>query len=251
MKDNLITNYQEIKSNNNNPQSQEASLLKEVKKMLVIKYINLFFSLSRLFIMFFTLSLLEVPFYRTPSIFYIVLFLFSVIILPIFTIINFITVVTGIIRRNFLIEKDSYNILDSIRYIFCCACCACSKNVGTLKFATLIFGIICLVKSLYLLYHYILYIRNPDDDLYNPDILRDVTIKLILYFADMALLFGQSYFFYYYEYFLKRGKIYIEFYKRLIIKNRNKEAELVRNELPINMNNFLDGSEDGTEMSNI
>ena len=138
--------------------------------------------------MFFSLTLLEVPFYRTPSIFYICLFFYSVIILPIFTIINFITVVTGIIRRNFLIEKDSYNILDSIRYIFCCACCACSKNVGTLKFATIIFGIISLIKSLYLLYHYIKYIRNPEDDLYNPDILRDVTIKLILYFVDTTLL---------------------------------------------------------------
>ena len=250
MKDKLITNYQEIKSNNN-PQSQEIILLKEVKKMLIIKYINLFFSLSRLFIMFFSLSLLEVPFYRTPSIFYISLFFFSLIILPIFTIINFITVVTGIIRRNFLIEKDSYNILNSIRYIFCCACCVCSKNVGTLKFATLIFGIISLVKSFYLLYNYVLYIRNPGDDRYNPDILNDVTIKLILYFVDTVLLFGQSYFFYYYEYFLNRGKIYIEFYKRLIIKNRNKEADLVRSELPINMNNFIDPSEDGTELNNI
>ncbi len=58
MKENLITNYKEI-SNNNNILSQENSLLKEVKKMLIIKYINLFFSLSRLFIMFFSLSLLS------------------------------------------------------------------------------------------------------------------------------------------------------------------------------------------------
>ena len=75
-------------------------------------------------------------------------------------------------------------------------------------------------------------------------------IKLIIFFVDTALLFGQSYFFYYYEYFLKRGKIYIEFYQRLIIKNRNKEADLVRNELPINMDNFMDAAEDGTELSN-
>ena len=50
-------------------------------------------------------------------------------------------------------------------------------------------------------------------------------------------------------YILILNYIFIHF--KIIIKNRNKEAELVRNELPINMNNFLDPSEDGTEMNNI
>ena len=250
MKENLITNYQEIKSNNN-AISQETILIKEVKKMLIIKYINLFFSLSRLFIMFFSLTLLNIPFYRPQNLFFIFLFFYSVIILPIFTLINLITIITGILGRNFLIQKETNNILDCIRYVLCCSCCACTKNVGTLKCATFIFGIINLIKSFYFLYNYIIIIKNPNNADYNPYILRDIIIKLILFFVDTALLFSQSYFFYYYEYFLKRGKIYIEFYKRLIIKNRNKEADLVRNELPININNFLDGSEDGTEMSNI
>ena len=78
---------------------------------------------------------------------------------------------------------------------------------------------------------------------------KQVTIKTILHFADSLLLLCQSYFYYYYEYFLKRGEIYIEFYKRLIIKNRNKEADFVRNELPINIDNFLINS--GTEMENV
>ena len=249
MKENLITNYKEI-SNNNNILSKENSLLKEVKKMLIIKYINLFFSLSRLFLMFFSFTLLAIPFNRPPTIFYLILFLFSTLILPIFTIINLITVITGIISRNFLIQKDINMILESIKYMFCCSCCACTKNVSTLKWATLVFGLINLVKSLYLLYHYIAYIKDPDNSKFFPEIMKDTTIKLIIFFVDTALLFGQSYFFYYYEYFLKRGKIYIEFYKRLIIKNRNKEADLVRNELPINMDNFMDAAEDGTELSN-
>ena len=73
-------------------------------------------------------------------------------------------------------------------------------------------------------------------------------IKLIIHFIDTILLFGQSYFFYYYNYFLNREKLYIELYKRLIIKNRKNEAECVRRELPVNID---EDNNSGTEMENV
>ena len=55
MKENLITNE---KNNNidNNSIANEEQLFREIKKMLYIKYLNLFFSIFRLFLMFYSLS---------------------------------------------------------------------------------------------------------------------------------------------------------------------------------------------------
>ena len=71
----------------------------------------------------------------------------------------------------------------------------------------------------------------------------------MLHFIDSLILFCQTYFFYYYEYILKRGNIYIEFYKHLIIKNKNQEAESIKNELPIDVDNFIINS--GSEMKKV
>ena len=245
MKENLITNE---KNNNidNNSIANEEQLFREIKKMLYIKYLNLFFSIFRLFLMFYSLSLLGyLSFFGGPTNFYIILVLFSVLIMPIYTIINLIIVIAGIIGRNFIQNKQ-----DSIIDCICCCCgCLCTKNVTTLKMLALIYGIISLLRSFYLLNFFLIYVKTENNIKYFPNIIKNVSIKLILYFIDSILLLCQAYFFYYHEYFLKRGKIFIEFYKRLIIKNRNKEADLVRDELPANIDNLLINSE--TEMSNI
>jgi len=246
MKDNLITTDKP----NNNEIAQEKELFKEIKKMLYIKYLNLFFSIFRFSLMFYLLSLLGYfPTQIRPTDFFISMHIFLVLILPVFTIINLFTVITGVLNRSFLIKKDANNYLESIKYICFCFCCICSKNVATLKLVTFIFSLISFIWSFYLLYFFIQDLRTPNNSRFFPYLEKQVTIKIILHFTDSLLLLCQSYFFYYYEYFLKRGEIYIEFYKRLIIKNRNKEADFVRNELPVNIDNFLINS--GTEMQNV
>ena len=59
------------------------------------------------------------------------------------------------------------------------------------------------------------------------------------------------YFFYYSEYFLKRVEKYLEYYKRLLIKNRNKEAEFVRNTLPENIEDYTSTNEKEEELQNV
>ena len=246
MKENLIITDKPI----NNEIAQEKELFKEIKKMLYIKYLNLFFSIFRFSLMFYLLSLLGYfPSHIRPTDFFISMHIFLVLILPVFTIINLFTVITGVLNRSFLIKKDVNNYLESIKYICCCLCCICSKNVGTLKLVTFIFSLISFIWSFYLLYFFIQDLKTTNNSRFFPYLEKQVTIKTILHFADSLLLLCQSYFYYYYEYFLKRGEIYIEFYKRLIIKNRNKEASFVRNELPANIDNFLIYS--GTEMNNV
>ena len=246
MQENLITNDKP----NNNEIAKEKELFKEIKKMLYIKYLNLFFSIFRFSLMFYLLSLLGYfPSHIRPTDFFISMHIFLVLILPIFTIINLFTVITGVLNRSFLIKKDANNYLESIKYICCCVCCLCSKNVGTLKLVTFIFSLLSFIWSFYLLYYFIQDLRTPNNFRFFPYLEKQVKMKIMLYFSDSILLLFQSYFFYYYEYFLKRGEIYIEFYKRLIIKNRNKEADFVRNELPVNIDNFLITS--GTEMQNV
>ena len=250
MKENLITNEENQNKNTNKKAiANEEQLFKEVKKMLFIKYLTLFFWIFRLFIMFYSLSLIGyLTFFAEPN-FYVILLIYSVIILPVYTILNLIIVITGIVGKNFMIQNQSDTFID----FFSCCCCwckgLCTRNVTNLKILSLIFGSICLFRSFYLLHFFLIYVKTENNIKYFPNIIKNLSIKWILYFIDTILLLCQGYFFYYYEYFLNRGKIYIEFYKRLIIKNRKKEADLVRNELPTNMDNFLINSE--TELENV
>ena len=248
MKENLITNGID---NKKSEIAQENNLFKEIRKMVFIKYLNLFFSIFRFALLFFILALL--PYFPTnmrPTNFFVIMQIIQILILPLFTIINLITVITGVLGRNFLIKKDNNAFLECIKYICCCQCCLCSRNVSTLKLATFIFCLISFIWSFYILYYFIKdFSETINSSRFFPYLKKQVKIKIILYFADSLLLLFQSYFFYYYEFFLKRGEIYIEFYKRLIIKNRNKEASFVRNELPSNIDNFLINS--GTEMNNV
>jgi len=132
-------------NNDNNFNEKEKKLYFEVKKMRYIKYINLFFAIIRFILMFFLLSLyLYNPYssYYVPSHFLSFLETFIILFLPIFNASNLITLIMGIINRNFNINNS--NKLVEIACFFCCfSCCICtticSKNVTTLKFLTLFF----------------------------------------------------------------------------------------------------------------
>ena len=164
------------------------------------------------------------------------MFLYNFFVSSIFTIINLITITICLINRNFVRNQKDCTLLYCIIACFCCFCCICTKNVIILKQVNFICFLISLFWSFRLLY-YAQYINLQKGDI----------IKLIIYFTDTILLFGQSYFFYYYDYFLNRVELYIELYKRLIIKNRKNEAELIRRELPAN----IEGIDSGTEMENV
>ena len=240
MKDKLITN---------NTVEQEKLIFKEVKKMLIIKYMNLIFAIIRILIMFFLLSLLL---YFPSSVdligFFIIMLIFRLLILPIFSILILFEIILGIIRRNFIIKKNQ-SCLDSFRCLCICWWCLCEKNVVYYKLNTLLFSIITFIWSFYLLYNF-MYVESQNNKVFFFDYKKEkVFLKIVLYFTDGILLLSQSYCFYYYEYFLKRCEIYLEFYKRLIIKNRNKEADFIRNELPINIEDLIINS--GTEMKDI
>ena len=235
---------------NNEAVESHDILFKEIKKMTFIKYLNLVIAISRFFLMFYIATLFgyfPISIDRSP--FFIFMFIFfSILILPIFTIINLLNISTSIINRNFTI-KNEISALDYFKIFCCCCCCFCSRNVTYLKYINLILGMITLIWFLYILYFFFKDGEAPNNKIFFFYNTKKVITKLILYFIDSILLICHWYCFHYYEYFLNRGKIYIEFYKRLIIKNRNKEAEIVRNELPINIDYYFANS--GTELDDV
>ena len=205
--------------------------------MRLIKYLNLFFSIFRFSLLLPKVQYVDSIFLaQAPSYINFYMFLYNFFVSSIFTIINLITITICLINRNFVRNQKDCTLLYCIIACFCCFCCICTKNVIILKQVNFICFLISLFWSFRLLY-YAQYLNLRKGDI----------IKLIIYFTDTILLFGQSYFFYYYEYFLNRVKLYIELYKRLIIKNRKKEAELVRRELPANMEDI----DSGTELENV
>ena len=250
MNENLINHTTSKNSKDNNTIIQENILLGEAKKMSYIKYFNLFFSIFRFFLMFYLIALFEFPNYiLNASFLRVFLFLFSNLYMPLFTIFNLILVITGVLGRNFTINTASDTIIEAINCICCWCKGLCTRNVQVLKIVNFIFALISLFIFCIFLCDFLYYIRKQNNIRFFPNLKKRYMIKLVLYFFDSFLLLCQSYFFSFHEYFLKRAEIYIEFYKRLIIKNRQKEAELVRNELPSNMDNFLINR--GTEMQNV
>ena len=192
--------------------------------MFYIKYLNLFFAIVRFILMFYFISMLfYLPIMSNEFLKVIYQLIYCLLILPLFTIINLIDIIIGIFSRNFKINKNVKNIFDCIGFV--CSGFCCTKNVTVIKYNNLFFSLITLSLSILFLYYFLNdNITTKENLLDYSDWMKRVFIKIILHFIVSLLLFCHSYFFYYYEYILKRGNIYIEFYKRLIIKNRNKEA---------------------------
>ena len=238
-----------IVTNNSNSNEQE-NLMREIKKMSYIQLLILFSSLLRFILLFFSIFLLIFfPKSFNPNIFSAIIFLYVLLVTPIFVIYFLIVAITGLINRDFWVKKERKNF--SFYLCFCFCCCVMYKNVRYLKVLSLINGIIEFLWSLILLYYFAKDSVYPNNLKYFPYTFRRVLYRIILYFIDSCLLFGLSYFFYYFEYFLGRVEKYLEYYKRLIIKNRNKEAEYVRNALPANLELYISSNGNGEEMKNI
>lgn len=218
--------------------------------MIFIKYFNLFCSIFRFVLMLYILSssiflAFPIPLEYNPFL-YIMIF-YTSLNLPIFTIINLITITFGVINRNLNLKNEENNCINYFFGFFCC--CACTRNVSYLQLYSLIHNIIIFIWSLIILFYFIIDINTRNENIFCPYLNENVVKKIILYIIDSILLLCHFYCFDYYDYFLKRAEIYIEFYKRLIIKNKNKEAEIVRKELPDNLDNYLKDS--ATEMNNV
>lgn len=247
MKENLITS-----DTNNDENTRENILFKEVKKMRCIKYLNLFFSIFRTVLELYLFTYFTIfPYSINGSFFLIILLIYSSLFLPIFTLINLKDVVSGIFTGNFHNSINVENIFDCIGYN-CCGNC-CTNNVTSSTYSNLIYSLLTFIWSFYLIYFFLkdynLYLQYSQKKVFLNNYLKKVLIKIILYFIDSFSLLLQSYFFYYHDYFLRKGQIYLEFYKRLIIKNREEDAELVRKQLPNNIKDFAIHS--GQEMQNI
>ena len=239
MKEQLITT-------NNIKSVEEDILFREIKKMSYIQYLILLISLIRFILMFFLVSLLGYfPKSFIANLFTVILFLYVILITPLLNIYFLIIAITGKINRDFWLKNKKYSLG---LYTCCCCCCIMSKNISYLKIVSIINSIIKFAWSSCLLYYLLNDSSQPSIRRvfpYNP---KRVLYKIIISFIDSFLLFSLYYCFYYSEFFFKRIEKYLEYYKRLIIKNRNKEAEFVRNTLPATIEDYVSNE---TEMQNV
>lgn len=238
MKEQLISNNSNDKNDN---------LMKEIKKMSIVKYLNLLISIIR-FLMIFPLTFLILYF---PSAFRVTFFtkiigLTNVLFSPLITTFLFVVVISGTIDRDFWTKKNSIK-LNFYNCFFCW--CIMSKNVSFLKKLTFIFCINEFIWSSILSYYLIKDFAIPNNSKYFPFSWKRIIYRIVLNWSDSILFFAQFYFFCYYGYFLNRLEIYIEYYKRLIIKKRDEEANFVRNILPYDINEYISSS--GEELQNV
>ena len=233
-----------------NKENDHEKLMKEIKKMSYIKILNLLCSVVRFFLMFFSLSLfIFFPASYNLTFLGLIFSIYLILILPIITIYFLIVLITGAINRDFWIKKKPLNIGC---YTICCCCCIMSKNVTFLKLLSLICMIINFSWSFYYLFYFIkdfTHTYTVDNGFFKliPYSEEKVKLRTLINFIDSLLLTSQFYYFTYFQFFLNNVKIYLEFYKRLIIKNKNKEAEFVRNTLPAKIEDYVSFN-DGTEL---
>ena len=228
--------------------NDQDNLMREIKIMSFVKFINLLCCVIRFFLMFFLLFLIAYfPASFKPTLTNLIFIIYLLLILPIITIFLLVVVLSGTIKRDFWIKTQP---LKFGCYTLFCGCCIMSKNVNFLKNFVLTNTCINFIWSFYFLYYLIKDYAFPHNFTFFPFSEERVIIRAILNFLDSTLLACQYCCFFYTKFFLKKTRIYLEFYKRLIIKNKNKEAEFVRDNLPDKVEDYLSSNE-GTELQNI
>lgn len=229
---------------------EEEPLMKEIKKMTYIKYLNLIFSTIRFILIFvFAYLLIYFPISFKPNIFYIIILLYRILFVQLSTIYLFIAVILGTIRKNFIIGTDQINYALFSSCCGCCFFCCYSNNVSFMAVLTLVCSIIGFIWTSILSFYYMNSLRNPNNFIYFPNIMKLSLARVIANLIDFLLLLSQFYFFKYWEYFLGRINKYIEYYKRLVIKDKTKEANFVRNILPYHIDNYISNNEE--ELQNV
>ena len=229
---------------------EEDPLMKEIIKMSYIKYLNLIFSIIRFILIFVFICLVSfIPISFKPNIFTSIIFLYKISFIQLSTIYLLIVVSLGTFRRNFIKGTDQFNYA---LFSICCGCCFfCCYSNNVSFFATLTFfcSIICFFWTFILFYYYMKDLSYQNNNIYFPIIMKLNLARIIVDLIDSLLLLSQFYFFKYWEYFLGRVNQYIEYYKRLVIKNKTKEANFVRNLLPYQIDNYIPNN--GEEVQNV
>ena len=116
--------------------------------MALIKYFNLICSIFRFTLMFYIISSLffVFPYSLFSNPFSYIMIIYTLLNLPIFTIINLITIVFGVINRNLNLKKEENNCVNNFFGFLCC--CRCTNNASYLKLYSLIHSIIIFIWSL-------------------------------------------------------------------------------------------------------
>ena len=256
MKENLIIEDDDI---------QNDPLMKEIKKMKNIKYLNLFLSILRVYLMiclqyFYTLlpnSLSNLDYFESFIFFDIVIYIYII------TIYLFIVVLLSDCKKDFLkraqcdyrlfyflipliiyyiliykLNNISFNLLYYVWFL--CCLCFMAQNLIFLKQLTFMLFIIELIWPLVFFFFYYLSYLSPSNKKLE---------KIQLLFFDSFLLLSQFYCFKYYNYFYGRIKKYMDYYKILLMKNKKKEAAFVRNVLPVKIIDYINSEE--VELENI
>ena len=220
---------------------------KEVNKMYWLKILNLIISILIIplyffIILLFFLSLKNLSiFVILDSLFFILLFAFLLLFI-IISFISFIINLLGTVSNSFWI-KTSDSKIDKC----CCYLCCCCINIKFLKFFYLLFAILIFLWDGAFIVYYIQ--MNNEHNLGQYSIFNAIENALLVLGVVLLLLF-QSYCFFYYNKFLNRLQIYLEYYKKLIVRGDEKKAQRVRKLLGT-IHEKGEDSEIGEELKNI
>ena len=225
----------------------DSQLDKEVNKMYCLKILNLISSF--LIIPLFIYIMIIFIFVAISQNLAIYIEFFALIIL--FAILNlfisvaffaFIINLFGTISNSFWIKTNDSKI-DKC----CCYVCCCCININCLKYFYLLFAIL-----MFLWDGTFIFINIEMFNKYNMEkyIILNAIKKALLGFCIVLLLLFQSYCFFYYNKFLNRLQIYLEYYKKLIVRGEEKKAQKVRKLLGT-IHEKKEESESGQELRDI
>jgi len=233
---------------NNN--KEEEPLMKEIIKMSFIKYLNLIFSIIRFILIFVFIFIANfLPYSFEFNIFTKIILLYKISFIQLSTIYLLIVVCLGTFRRNFIRGTDQFNYAIFSVCCGCCFFCCYSNNVSFFTVLSFFCSIIVFAWTFILFYYYMKDLSYPNNNIYFSYKMKGNLVTIIINLIDSLLLLSQFYFFKYWEYFLGRVNKYIEYYKRLVIKNKTKEANFVRNILPYQIDNYIPNNEE--ELQNV
>ena len=203
----------------------ESQLDKEVNKMYCLKILNLIISINIIpsfiyLVRLYSLSLRNVSaFVVFESLFLILLF----VILFLFIMISFVAFIInllGTISNSFWIKTSNSKINKC-----CCYICCCCINIKCLKFFYLLFAILVFLWDGAFIFYYIKVYNKYNLGKYS---MLNAIENALFGFGVVLLLLFQSYCFFYYNKFLNRLPIYLEYYKKLIVRGDEKKAQKVR-----------------------
>lgn len=254
MKDNL-----EIENNN----IEDDPIMKEIKKMVYIKYLNGLLLILRFILIIVHYDLNES--FTLNKDFSEIMCLSFIIYLPIITINLLIYVIKAICYKNFIKRLECIfwiicpllSILFNWVLIYTTYFTSCIADIVLFLLSFLYYyfymeknlicckGLILILFIIQINWKFVLSYIYIDLD----DSKKRVLNIIIVFILDSLSLLFQFYCFDYTSYFFSRIKKYIEYHKILLIKNKKEEASFIRNTLPVKIEDYINLEEE--ELENI